>query len=122
VHKDESTEQEPITVRDRVTELAAVQIDNYRGQPKELISHFNRETSALDAYRGRQLLELLQNADDAGVDSTGCQLLMHVSRDCLIVANTGKPFSKKGLTSLVISDCRRYYQKLWMTVEVKRPS
>jgi hypothetical protein len=92
--------------RERVLELAASQIDNYLRQPEELVSHFNREVSALDGYRGRQLLELLQNADDAGVDAeAGCRLLLDLSRERLVVANTGKPFSKKGLTSLVISDC-----------------
>ncbi|HEV8414148.1 MAG TPA: DUF3883 domain-containing protein [Bryobacteraceae bacterium] len=90
----------------RIRELAASQIENYRRQPAELVGHFNREVSALDGYRGRQLLELLQNADDAGVDSTaGCTLLLSLSRQRLLVANTGKAFSPKGLTSLVISDC-----------------
>jgi len=92
--------------REQVLDLAKSQIDNYQRQSEELVSHFNREMSALDGYRGRQLLELLQNADDAGVDAeSGCRLLLNLSRERLIVANTGKPFSKKGLTSLVISDC-----------------
>lgn len=90
----------------RIRELAASQIENYLRQPAELVGHFNREVSALDGYRGRQLLELLQNADDAGVDATaGCTLLLSLSRQRLVVANTGKAFSPKGLTSLVISDC-----------------
>ncbi len=90
----------------RVLDLAASQIGNYRRQPEELVSHFNREVSALDGYRGRQLLELLQNADDAGVDAAvGCKLLLSLSRERLVVANSGRPFSPKGLTSLVISDC-----------------
>ena len=60
-----------------IRELAASQIENYLRQPAELVGHFNREVSALDGYRGRQLLELLQNADDAGVDATaGCTLLL----------------------------------------------
>ena len=93
-------------VTDPIADLAASQIENYRRQPAELVSHFNREVSALDGYRGRQLLELLQNADEAGVGSeAGCKLCLHVSRDRLLVANTGRPFSPKGLTSLVVSDC-----------------
>ena len=88
-----------------IRQLAASQLENYRRQPAELVGHFNREMSALDGYRGRQLLELLQNADDAGVDASGCSLLLSLSRQRLVVANTGRPFSPKGLTSLVISDC-----------------
>ncbi len=90
----------------RIRELAASQVENYLRQPAELVGQFNREGSALDGYRDRQLLELLQNADDAGVDATvGCTLLLSLSRQRLVVANTGRPFSPKGLTSLVISDC-----------------
>lgn len=90
----------------RIRELATSQLENYRRQPAELVGHYNREMSALDGYRGRQVLELLQNADDAGVDATaGCKLLLSLSRERLIVANTGRPFSPKGLTSLMISDC-----------------
>ena len=89
-----------------IVDLAAQQIDLYKRQGLELISHYNREVGALDGYRGRQLLELLQNADDAGVDAeSGCSLLLDLTRERLVVANTGKPFSKNGLTSLVISDC-----------------
>ncbi len=92
--------------KQHIIDLAAQQIELYRRQGFELVSHYNREISALDGYRGRQLLELVQNADDAGVDAEeGCTLLLDLSRERLVVANTGKPFSGKGLTSLVISDC-----------------
>jgi hypothetical protein len=53
-----------------VERLAEDQLRIYRQQPKELISHANREASAIDGYRGRQLLELLQNADDAAKPGT----------------------------------------------------
>jgi hypothetical protein len=95
-----------VTEHDDITELANQQIETYRRQCAELVSHYNREKSALDGYRGRQLLELLQNADDAGVENNeDCDLVIDLSRERLIVANTGKPFTKKGITSLVISDC-----------------
>jgi len=95
-----------ITEKNDITELANQQIETYRRQSAELVSHYNREKSALDGYRGRQLLELLQNADDAGVgDNEDCGFVIDLNRERLIVANTGKPFTKKGITSLVISDC-----------------
>lgn len=34
-----------------------------------------------------------------------CRLLLYLSRERLVVTNTSKPFSKKGLTLLIISDC-----------------
>lgn len=89
-----------------IVKLAEDQLENYSRQPEELISHYNRERSAIDGYRGRQLLELLQNADDAGAGfDDGCVLRLDITRDRLVVANTGTPFSLNGLKSLVISDC-----------------
>lgn len=86
--------------------ISADQRRLYDHEPRELISHYNRETSALDGYRGRQVLELLQNADDAGTDlEDGCKVVFSLDRDRLVVANTGAPFTDDGLMSLVISDC-----------------
>src|SRR3989338_6226892 len=88
-----------------VQDLARKQIELYRVQPAEVASHFNREQAALDSYRGRQLLELLQNADDACEDFDGeKKLLFRLIKDHLIIANTGNPFTKQGIESLVISD------------------
>jgi len=89
-----------------IRRIASDQIANYERQPRELISHHNREVSALDGYRGRQILELLQNADDAGADlDDGSRVLFVLDRKRLVVANTGTPFSHEGIMSLVISDC-----------------
>lgn len=88
-----------------VEDLAERQLDVYRRQPKELIANFNRERSAADSYRGRQLLELLQNADDAGREvASGVEVLLRLQDDFLVVANTGEPFTRDGIESLVVSD------------------
>jgi hypothetical protein len=90
----------------RVSEVANQQYEAYIRQPRELISHANREASALNGYRGRQVLELLQNADDAGAGlPEGCKVRFDLTRERLIVANSGVTFSYDGLMSLVISDC-----------------
>ncbi|MCC6661391.1 MAG: hypothetical protein IT437_10950 [Phycisphaerales bacterium] len=88
-----------------VAKLASDQLELYARQPKELVGHANRELAAIEGYRGRQLLELLQNADDAAEHSTGGRLLVELLDDCVIVANSGSAFSAGGLESLVISDC-----------------
>src|SRR5688572_22996657 len=91
---------------DIVQRLADQQLDNYRRQHRELISHYNREYAALEGYRGRQILELLQNADDAGDGARGGnKVLFRLTDRHLIAANTGTPFSEDGIHSLVISDC-----------------
>lgn len=86
-------------------QLASSQLGVYRLQNRELIGHYRRETAAIQGYRGRQLLELLQNADDAGSLGQDVSLLIEVRDGRLVVANTGEPFSSRGVESLVISDC-----------------
>lgn len=91
--------------RSYIQELAQKQIEAYRVQPIEVAAHFNREQSALDSYRGRQLLELLQNADDACENYDGEKILLfRLTKEYLIVANTGHAFTRQGIESLVISD------------------
>lgn len=84
--------------------IARQQIEAYIREPMELVSHANREAGALDGYRGRQILELLQNADDAGEGFASPRLLLRISRKGLIAANAGQLFSERGVKSLVISD------------------
>ncbi|MBT4382831.1 MAG: hypothetical protein HOD28_04395 [Candidatus Marinimicrobia bacterium] len=43
----------------------------YKEDPDRLISSYNREQSHIKDYHGRELLELIQNADDAGINFTG---------------------------------------------------
>ncbi len=88
-----------------VARIMSDQRDLYARQPKELVGHANRELAAIEGYRGRQLLELLQNADDAAEHSSGGRLLVELLDDCVVVANSGSAFSASGLESLVISDC-----------------
>lgn len=94
-----------MTHREFVDHLVANQSSIYRLQPKELVSHFKREESVVNSYRGRQVLELLQNADDAGNDYIGqSRVLLQLGADFLAVANTGEPFSRAGFESLSIND------------------
>ncbi len=93
------------THRQFVERSVATQLQIYRLQPKELVSHFNREESVTNSYRGRQVLELLQNADDAGANYGGkSRILLRLTKEYLAVANTGEPFSRAGFESLFISD------------------
>lgn len=88
-----------------VAKLGSDQLELYARQPKELVGHANREFAAIEGYRGRQLLELLQNSDDAAEHSDGGRLLVELRDDCVVVANSGSAFCAGGLESLVISDC-----------------
>jgi len=77
----------------------------YLISPDDLVGSFNRERSHARDYHGRELLELIQNADDSGVGYSGeSKLLIRLTDFGLLVANTGIPFSPEGVSSLMVSD------------------
>jgi len=77
----------------------------YLNRASRLKSDYNREETQAKAYSGRVLLELIQNANDAGLDySNSVDIYLELTEDHLLIANTGEPFSKKGVESLLISD------------------
>lgn len=79
-------------------------IDVYLKQPLRLISDYNKEQEITRDYSGREILELLQNANDAAaeIDIKG-KVLFDLRSNILIIANTGEPFSIGGVSSLIFS-------------------
>lgn len=77
----------------------------YSGDPDEMEAGYNREKRYKRDYHGRELLELIQNADDAGTNfGKPNKLLLRLTNHALFIANTGIPFSPSGFKSLIISD------------------
>lgn len=73
--------------------------------PYDMISAYNREIETEKEYNGRQLLELLQNADDENSDEVLIRL--DTNKNLLQISNKGencKPFSYEGIRSLMISN------------------
>lgn len=70
-------------------------LNNYQKQVKE--DEDNRSS-----YKGRELLELLQNADDAYYPECGnkCKVLVELTKDDITISNYGKPFTIKTLETL----------------------
>ena len=69
--------------------------------PQRLISDANGERSFTRDYQGREILEMLQNANDAAADQDSVgRVHIELSETALIVANTGTPFPQKGFDSL----------------------
>jgi hypothetical protein len=64
-----------------------------------VISQFNEENERKREYNGRQLLEMLQNAEDQITDDG--LVVVKLSKDAFTIANMGKPFSKGGVESLM---------------------
>lgn len=77
----------------------------YVHAPSRLISDVHREEDHTTGYRGRELVELLQNADDAGEGvPQGNRVAVVLTGDGLCVANTGAAFSEGGVESLMVTD------------------
>lgn len=72
----------------------------YLDSAEEIVSGYNRECTLSKDYEGRQMFELLQNADDESAGSTG-KVLITFDGKTLSVSNTGEPFSFRGVKSLL---------------------
>lgn len=88
-----------------IQEVAIEQInttkDVYLRSPVRMFSEYNGEKENVKNYNGRQLLEMLQNAEDAASEAKGKKkVLIKLQENQLIIANTGHPFSEEGLTSI----------------------
>lgn len=75
------------------------QLDNEIIERK--ISDWKQEKEILKEYNGRQLLELLQNIDDQ--KSKKALIKLDTINKVIIIANSGEPFSKRGLKSLMMA-------------------
>lgn len=75
--------------------------DTYR-QVKRITSDYRLEKGTTESYNGRQILELLQNADDAHTDT----VIIKLDRNerTLSISNNGNPFTAgEGIASLMIA-------------------
>jgi hypothetical protein len=91
--------------RDWFVEKLGQRRNVFKIDPDELVASYNRENTWALAYADRELLELIQNADDAGEGSpkpTEVSVLLTI--DSLVVANSGVPFGPEGLKSIMLSD------------------
>ncbi|MDD9746914.1 MULTISPECIES: sacsin N-terminal ATP-binding-like domain-containing protein [Marinovum] len=74
----------------------------YIEKPAFLLGHSRTEKQTTADYAGRELLELVQNAADAASEVGGSgRVLIEVTQDALYVANTGQPFRRGGVASLM---------------------
>ena len=79
-------------------------LEGYRVNPDRFLSDKAAERTASRDYHGREILELLQNANDAAAEADGSsKVCIELSRHGLLVANTGRPFTAKGIRSLMLA-------------------
>lgn len=73
----------------------------YRNDPPILLSGYNQEKQTVQDYEGRQLLELMQNADDA--KSEVLRIDLDTANCLLSIKNNGDSFSLEGVKSLMFT-------------------
>jgi hypothetical protein len=89
-------------MKDALTRLIENQLKTYCDQPARMISDYNRERQLMGEYNGRQILEMLQNADDEGSDAV--QIRLDEQKGILTIANRGDPFTVAGFESLMLAN------------------
>ena len=87
-----------------IEEKVAKRINGYRYEHELITSEYERENELLKSYRGREILELIQNAEDELIDGKPKEILISFDGKFLSVANYGEPFSEEGITSLMYSN------------------
>ena len=97
-----------VNLKEYIEQLIANRRIEYLNSPDRIIEDYENEQARIDEYNGRQLLELLQNADDAAASAKEkvCHISLKTNEEghsTLIVANNGEQFSKKGFKSLMFS-------------------
>lgn len=95
----------PAASADYVNNVIEERKASYQGEPTLILQDYNSEKGTTADYNGRQLLELLQNANDAARFGTpgSRRVLLQLDRSTLDVANTGERFTQKGIRSVLYS-------------------
>lgn len=89
-------------MKSTIQQLISDKTAAYRANYGEMLGDYNREHETIKGYNGRQLLELLQNCDDAHAERV--VIAIDPSKRELTISNTGDPFTEKGYRSLFISN------------------
>lgn len=76
----------------------------YSIAPERTISDYRKEKREMDGYKGRQILELIQNAEDASENAVKKHVLIELTDTYFSISNNGEPFTQDGIKSLMYSD------------------
>lgn len=91
-----------MSFKQEIEKLIESNLKTYRDNSDRFIADYNRELELTKEYNGRQLLELLQNADDAASQ----EVLIKWDKDNLklTISNKGEPFETGGIKSLMLAN------------------
>ncbi|MEM8521313.1 hypothetical protein [Flavobacterium sp. PL12] len=82
-----------------IVKLIDIYTKTYTDNPSIMLSGYGQENQTVADYNGRQILELMQNADDAQSDCIYIEL--DTTNKVLSIANNGTAFSLEGIESLM---------------------
>ena len=69
-----------------------------------ILEDYLKEKEKIEEYNGRQLLEMLQNADDEAITEKEKTCFIKLTENQLTIANNGRKFSQGGIESLMYSN------------------
>lgn len=69
-----------------------------------ILEDYRKEKEKIEEYNGRQLLEMLQNADDKAITDKEKTCFIKLTENQLTIANSGRKFSEGGIESLMYSN------------------
>lgn len=84
----------------------------YLTDPNIILEDYRKEIEKIEEYNGRQLLEMLQNADDEATTDFEKICYIKLTTKQLIIANNGEKFSEGGIESLMYSNLSPKLQRL----------
>ncbi|CCK76627.1 conserved hypothetical protein [Oleispira antarctica RB-8] len=84
-------------------------IDIYETSHNRITADFRMEKSTTESYNGRQILELLQNCDDALLNAISSEkrivdIKIDTKNNLLSISNFGEAFSAEGVSSLLLAN------------------
>ncbi|PID28736.1 MAG: hypothetical protein CR982_04075 [Candidatus Cloacimonadota bacterium] len=89
---------------------------NYLDEPERIVQDYKEEQRIQKEYNGRQLLELIQNADDEAKSATKKAIHIKLYENTLTVANNGNPFSIDGIKSLIYAGISLKFKKQVLSI------
>lgn len=85
--------------KEGIVELISRYTRTYQDNPSIMLSGYRQEKQTVADYNGRQILELMQNADDA--KSEIIKIVLDTEHHLLTLSNNGTAFSLDGIESLM---------------------
>jgi len=89
-----------MSFKDKVKAIIDKRIETYHNEPDIFKSIYSQEKDLTKDYNGRQLLEMLQNCDDAEADEV--LINWDKTKRILSISNTGNKFTIEGIKSLML--------------------